>query len=171
MADNCAWIVTCCPGAGSQFWAANWVGLGGGQKSTRPGANGVVELSPFEFLDRLADLEPPPLAPARGPPTDWGEIVQAHNDRNVFQSFPAYSAGDRHPQRRGEKIAIAGGDWRFGKPPPDAQVAPSEAHEALGSRKTVAEVPLTGLCQKVDSPLRQVYTSDGCLYTSNVCFA
>ena len=26
----------------------------------RPGAKGVVELSPFEFLDRLADLVPPP---------------------------------------------------------------------------------------------------------------
>jgi hypothetical protein len=31
-----------------------------GRKSTRPGANGVVELSPFDFLDRLADLVPPP---------------------------------------------------------------------------------------------------------------
>ena len=30
------------------------------RKSTRPGANGVVELSPFEFLDRLAYLVPPP---------------------------------------------------------------------------------------------------------------
>jgi hypothetical protein len=40
--------------------AANWVGLGRGQKSTRPEANGVVELTPFEFLDRLADLVPPP---------------------------------------------------------------------------------------------------------------
>jgi len=40
--------------------AANWVGPGRGRKSTRPGANGVVELSPFEFLDRLADLVPPP---------------------------------------------------------------------------------------------------------------
>ena len=36
--------------------AANWVGPGRPQKSTRPGANGVVELSPHEFLDRLADL-------------------------------------------------------------------------------------------------------------------
>ena len=26
----------------------------------RPGANGVVELSPFESLDRLTDLVPPP---------------------------------------------------------------------------------------------------------------
>ena len=29
-------------------------------QGTRPGANGLVELSPFEFLDRLADLVPPP---------------------------------------------------------------------------------------------------------------
>jgi hypothetical protein len=40
--------------------AANWVGRGRGRKSTRPGANGVVELAPLEFLDRLADLVPPP---------------------------------------------------------------------------------------------------------------
>ena len=181
--------------------AANWVGRGRGRKFTRPGANGVVELSPFGFLDRLADLvppprkhrhryhgvfapnhklrkavtalaignigkrrdaaagghggvghgtggccatnqkprshdtsriawakllarvgeefplecpacggdirliafitepgpirkilvhigeplEPPPVSPARGPPTDWGELVQAHDDRDVFQ--------------------------------------------------------------------------------------
>jgi hypothetical protein len=40
--------------------AANWFGPGRARKSTRPGANGMVELSPFEFLDRLADLVPPP---------------------------------------------------------------------------------------------------------------
>jgi hypothetical protein len=40
--------------------AANWVGPSRSHKSTRPGANGVVELTPFEFLDRLADLVPPP---------------------------------------------------------------------------------------------------------------
>ena len=40
--------------------AANWVGPGRGRTSTRPGANGVVYLTPFEFLDRLADLVPPP---------------------------------------------------------------------------------------------------------------
>ena len=42
------------------LWAANWVGPSRSRKSTRPGANGVVDLSPFEFLDRLADLVPPP---------------------------------------------------------------------------------------------------------------
>jgi hypothetical protein len=40
--------------------AANWVGPGRGHKSTRPGTNGVVELTPFEFLNRLGDLVPPP---------------------------------------------------------------------------------------------------------------
>jgi hypothetical protein len=187
--------------------AANWVGPGRSRTSTRPGANSVIDLSPFEFLDRLADLvppprkhrhryhgvfapnhklrravtalaignvgmhqeaaagghggdgyatggccdanhatlkprshdtsriawaklmarvgeefplecpgcggdirliafitepgpirkilthlgeplEPPPVSPARGPPTDWGELVQAHDDRDVFQASP-----------------------------------------------------------------------------------
>jgi hypothetical protein len=179
--------------------AANWVGRGRGRKSTRPGANRVVELAPLEFLDRLADLVPPPrkhrhryhgvfapnhnlrkavtamaignigkrgdaatggqptegccdanqkprshdtsriaraklmarvgeefplecpncggdirliafitepgpirkilthlgepleqppVSPARGPPTDWGELVQVHDDRDIFQASP-----------------------------------------------------------------------------------
>jgi hypothetical protein len=33
-------------------------------------------------------LEPPPVSPARGPPTDWGELVQVHDDRAVFQASP-----------------------------------------------------------------------------------
>ena len=33
-------------------------------------------------------LEPPPLAPARGPPTAWAELVQAHDDRDAIQSSP-----------------------------------------------------------------------------------
>ena len=43
-----------------RYKAANWVGPGRSRKSARPGAHGVVELSPSEFLDRLADLVPPP---------------------------------------------------------------------------------------------------------------
>jgi hypothetical protein len=30
-------------------------------------------------------LEPPPISPARGPPTDWGELIQAHDDREAVQ--------------------------------------------------------------------------------------
>jgi hypothetical protein len=28
-------------------------------------------------------VEPPPVSPARGPPTDWGELVQAHDTWHV----------------------------------------------------------------------------------------
>jgi len=30
----------------------------------------------------------PPLSPARGPPTDWAELVHVYDDRNVFQAAP-----------------------------------------------------------------------------------
>jgi hypothetical protein len=33
-------------------------------------------------------LERPPLSPARGPPTECAEFVQAHHDRDIFQSSP-----------------------------------------------------------------------------------
>jgi hypothetical protein len=47
--------------------------------------------------------------------------------------------------RRREKNANEAGAGRFDKPAPDARAASPEAHESLISRKTVAEVPFTGL--------------------------
>ena len=47
--------------------------------------------------------------------------------------------------RRREKNATEGGAGRFEKTAPDARAAPPEAHESLIGRKTVEEVPLTGL--------------------------
>jgi hypothetical protein len=42
-----------------------------------------------EILTHLGDpLEPPPVSPARGPPTDWGEFVQIHDDRETVQLSP-----------------------------------------------------------------------------------
>ena len=42
-----------------------------------------------KILTHLGEpLEPPPLAPARGPPTEWGELVQVHDDRAIFQASP-----------------------------------------------------------------------------------
>ena len=29
-----------------------------------------------------------PGSPARGPPIDWGELVQVHDDRAIFQASP-----------------------------------------------------------------------------------
>ncbi len=62
----------------------------------------------------------------------------------------ATHAGRETPNRdavcsRREKNATEGGAGRFEKPAPDARAAPPEAHESLIGRKTVEEVPLTGL--------------------------
>ena len=42
-----------------------------------------------KILTHLGEpLEPPPLSPARGPPTDLGELAQTHDDRAIFQASP-----------------------------------------------------------------------------------
>jgi hypothetical protein len=39
-----------------------------------------------KILTHLGEpLEPPPISPARGPPTDWGELVHVYDDRHIFQ--------------------------------------------------------------------------------------
>jgi len=82
--------------------AANWVGPGRGRKSTRPGANGVVELSPFEFLNRLADLVPPPRKHRHryhgvfAPNHKLRRAVTALAIGNVGKRSDAGHAGDGH---------------------------------------------------------------------------
>jgi hypothetical protein len=69
-----------------------------------PACGGNIRLIAFitdpgpirKILTHLGEpLEPPPVSPARGPPTDWGELVQVHDDRAVFQASP-----DDLPARR-----------------------------------------------------------------------
>jgi hypothetical protein len=55
----------------------------------------IAEPGPIrQILTHLGEpLEPPPVSPARGPPTDWGELVQAdddraHDDREAVQVSP-----------------------------------------------------------------------------------
>ena len=57
-------------------------------------------------------------------------VVGAHDARHRSPGTGGLGAG----LHRGEKIAIAGGEWRFGKPSLDAQAAPPCAHESLVSR-------------------------------------
>ena len=59
-----------CPSCGGDIWLIAF----------------IAEPGPIrKILKALGQpLEPPPLAPARGPPTDWGELVQVHDDRDVF---------------------------------------------------------------------------------------
>ena len=56
--------------------------------------------------------------------------------------------------RRREKNATEAGAGRFEKPAPDARAAPPEAHESLIGRKTVEEVPLTGLSSERGAPFQ-----------------
>jgi hypothetical protein len=50
----------------------------------------ITEPGPIrKILKHLGEpLEPPPLAPARGPPADWAELVRASDERDVFQASP-----------------------------------------------------------------------------------
>jgi len=50
----------------------------------------ITEPGPIrKILAHLGEpLEPPPVSPARGPPTDWGELVQIHDDRDIVQAAP-----------------------------------------------------------------------------------
>jgi hypothetical protein len=40
------------------------------------------------FVSTGPPLALPPVSPAHGPPTDWGELLQAHDERDVFQASP-----------------------------------------------------------------------------------
>ena len=50
----------------------------------------ITEPGPIrKILTHLGEpLEPPPVSPARGPPTAWGELVQMHDDREAVQVSP-----------------------------------------------------------------------------------
>ena len=51
----------------------------------RPAEPGPIR----QILEALGDpLVPPPLSPARGTPTDWGELVQVHDDSEAIQATP-----------------------------------------------------------------------------------
>ena len=55
-----------------------WIGSGRNKKATAPDAQGLVHVG--------KPMEPPPISPARGPPTEWTELVQAHDDHDVMQA-------------------------------------------------------------------------------------
>ena len=74
-------------------------------------------------------LEPPPVSPARGPPTNWGEFVQTHDEHDVVQATDRRAVCDRHP------LAVRSSD-----PLADARMrtrpAPSTKHLLAGAAET-----------------------------------
>ena len=62
-----------------------------------PGCSGDIRLIAIitepgpvrKILMHLGEpFEPPPVSPARGPPTNWGALVQVHDDRDTIQASP-----------------------------------------------------------------------------------
>jgi hypothetical protein len=116
---------------------------------------------------RLTDLEPPPISSARGPPTDWGELIEVHDDRAVFQSLsdelPVIDIHNLRPQpgaryQRSRQAARLGETLRRRRKTPFQGVSPAflkrlfgarhighSAHKPLIRSGNVAEVPLAGL--------------------------
>jgi len=108
----------------------------------------ITEPGPIrKILKRLGEpLEPPPRSPARGPPADWAELVQMHDDRDAVQKSPdelpvidihsARPASDARHRRPGDRLTERRsaprrenrhrrGGWRFEKPAPDGRKARS----------------------------------------------
>ena len=48
----------------------------------------IVDPGPIRrILSHVGEpVEPPPVSPARGPPTEWNELVQVHDDRDGVQA-------------------------------------------------------------------------------------
>ena len=112
----------------AQAWAKLMARVGEEFPLECPGCGGDIRLIAFitepgpirKILTHLGEpLEPPPISPARGPPADWGEFVQIHDDRDVFQATDRLScprsistAFDRRRKRAAEAPGTA--DWRTG---------------------------------------------------------
>ena len=56
-----------------------------------PGGRGVSCCVPGVLTHLGEPLEPPPVSPARGPPTDWGELVQVHNECDMTPAIDIHS--------------------------------------------------------------------------------
>ena len=76
-------------------WAKLMAGMGDEFPVVCLGCGGDIPLMAFipdpgAILKTLTNfcepLEPSPVYPAQGPPADWAELVQVHNDRSVFQA-------------------------------------------------------------------------------------
>ena len=90
----------------------------------------ITEAGPIQkILTHLGEpLVPPPLSPARGPPTDCGELGQTHDERGVFQATERRAARDRHPQplsRAGREVTTKRPGGRTRR---DSALTPEKCH-------------------------------------------
>ena len=115
---------------------------GRGRKSTRPGVSVVVELSPFEFLDKLAALVPPRKHRHRY----HGVFAPNHKLRSAVTALAIANVGKPRDAATGGHAAgqDTTGDWR--------RIQPGQSRllllMILAARPTLAEVPLADLSFK-----------------------
>lgn len=59
----------------------------------------IIDPAPIRrILTHMGEpLDPPPLEPARGPPTAWDELVQVHDDRDAIQAPAGLASPDELP--------------------------------------------------------------------------
>ena len=78
-------------------WAKLLARLGEAFPLACPNCGGDIRLISFitqpetirKILTHLGEpLVPPPVSPARGPPVDWNDLVQADDDRSLHQASP-----------------------------------------------------------------------------------
>ncbi len=102
-----------------------------------PNCGGDIRLIAFitepgairKILTHLREpLEPPPVSPARGPPTDWDELVQIHDERDVFQGRIDFAARDRYPQPLSPAGHEASTKPPGGRPRRDPAPTPEKRH-------------------------------------------
>ena len=82
----------------------NWVGPGRTRKSSQPGASGVIELTPFEFLDRLAALIPPPR---RHRHRYHGVFAPNHPLRQAVTALAIGNIGEQRDAKTGEHAGVS----------------------------------------------------------------
>ena len=81
----------------AQAWAKLMARVGEEFPLECPNCGGDIRLIAFitepgpirKILTHLGEpLAPPPIAAARGPPIDWGELMQVHDGREAVQVLP-----------------------------------------------------------------------------------
>jgi hypothetical protein len=82
----------------------SWVGPGRTRKSTRPGASGVIELTPVKFLDRLAALIPPPRLHRH---RYHGVFAPNHPLRQAITSLAIGNIGKQRKAKKDEHAGVA----------------------------------------------------------------
>jgi hypothetical protein len=62
------------------------------------GRDGFARVKSAPHASLGEPLEPPPVSPARGPPTDWGELAQVHFRPGNLSGTDRRTARHRYPQ-------------------------------------------------------------------------